>query len=366
MLWQMITTTYPILSETAAHDTTHQTSRIGSTGGSIGESSRCSLKSLKSTRVPGFAKSGTAVSPSMTSAASGKSDPIIQAIRDSELFKEYHKAFTKLTGLPLAILEPASWQLPHHGNRNENPFCALIAARSSACAACVSMKMKLCEKAASESQTDTCPYGLAETAVPIKAGSRLVGFLHTGQALLGKAAPEQFEKIRKQLAPHWDRKELAELEVAYQKSKVVDPQQYKSVVVLLNIFAKQVEALANQLMVTQAHAEPPVITRAKAFIKEHQHEDLTLTGVSKALHMSPFYFCKLFRKWTGITFTNYLSRIRIETAKEQLLNPHVRISEVAYDIGFQSLTHFNRVFRKVVGLSPTQYRIKLPAAAGTV
>jgi AraC-like DNA-binding protein/ligand-binding sensor protein len=325
---------------------------------------------LKTTRLPGSAKSrGETGCPSAEQKSgenAGKSDPVVQAIRDSELFKEYHKAFTKLTGLPLSILEPDSWKLPHHGNRNENPFCALIAERSSACAACVAMKTTLCDKAASESQTETCPYGLIETAVPLKGGSRLIGYLHTGQAMMGKVPSEQFEKVRKQLSRHWNSTELEELEAAYLKSRVVDSQQYRSIVVLLNIFAKQVETLANQLVVTQAHAEPPVITRAKTFIKEHQHEELTLAGVSKALHMSPFYFCKVFKKWTGITFTNYLSRIRIETAKERLLNPHVRISEVAYEIGFQSLTHFNRVFRKIVGLSPTQYRIKLPAAAGVM
>jgi AraC-like DNA-binding protein len=51
-----------------------------------------------------------------------------------------------------------------------------------------------------------------------------------------------------------------------------------------------------------------------------------------------------------------LSRVRLEKAKTLLLNPHLRISEIAYDVGFQSLTHFNRMFRKIVGESPTHYR----------
>jgi AraC-like DNA-binding protein len=64
----------------------------------------------------------------------------------------------------------------------------------------------------------------------------------------------------------------------------------------------------------------------------------------------------MFKKATGLTFTDYLSRVRVEKAKALLLNPHLRISEIAYDVGFQSLTHFNRMFRKIVGESPTAYR----------
>jgi AraC-like DNA-binding protein len=57
-----------------------------------------------------------------------------------------------------------------------------------------------------------------------------------------------------------------------------------------------------------------------------------------------------------LTFTEYLARVRIEKAKALLLEPNRRISEVAYDVGFQSLTHFNRVFRKIVRQSPSSYR----------
>jgi AraC-like DNA-binding protein len=80
------------------------------------------------------------------------------------------------------------------------------------------------------------------------------------------------------------------------------------------------------------------------------------------MHVSTFYFCKMFKKATGLTFTDYLGRIRVEKAKNLLLNPHLRVSEIAYTVGFQSLTHFNRVFRKLTGESPTDFRVKLKKA----
>jgi AraC-like DNA-binding protein len=117
--------------------------------------------------------------------------------------------------------------------------------------------------------------------------------------------------------------------------------------------------ISNQVLVQHKHTEPPVITRAKEYILEHQAEDLSLGQVAKAVNTSTFYFCKMFKKVTGINFTDYLSRVRIEKSKNLLLNPNLRISEIAFEVGFQSLTHFNRVFKKILGQSPTQYRSHL-------
>jgi AraC-like DNA-binding protein len=157
--------------------------------------------------------------------------------------------------------------------------------------------------------------------------------------------------------------DLTKLEEAYFHTQVLKPKQYEAMVKLLNIFARHLGMVANQIAVQEQNAEPPMITRAKEFIKANQGEDISLGDVARAVNTSTFYFCKMFKKATGLNFTDYLSRIRIEKAKNLLLNPNLRISEIAYEVGFQSLTHFNRVFRKLVGQSPTDYRRKLPGMA---
>jgi hypothetical protein len=63
-------------------------------------------------------------------------------------------------------------------------------------------------------------------------------------------------------------------------------------------------------------------------------------------------------------FTEFISRTRIEKARNFLLNPNLRISEIGFETGFQSLTHFNRVFRKIAGQSPTEYRGRLSTVPG--
>ena len=101
---------------------------------------------------------------------------------------------------------------------------------------------------------------------------------------------------------------------------------------------------------------------AKEFVREHYTEKLSLERVAASVHISVFHFCKLFRKATGTTFTVFVSRTRAEKAKELLINPNLRISEIAFNVGFQSITHFNRVFKKLVGESPTSYRERLPTS----
>jgi AraC-like DNA-binding protein len=108
---------------------------------------------------------------------------------------------------------------------------------------------------------------------------------------------------------------------------------------------------------------PPAAAKARAYIAEHLGEPLSLEQVARAANMSAFYFCKVFKAATGLTFTHYVARARIERTKRMLLNPHTRISEAAYEAGFQSLSQFNRVFRRFAGESPTHYRTRLHGAA---
>ena len=284
---------------------------------------------------------------------------VIEAIQGSELYKEYERAFNEATGLPLALRPVESWQLPHHRQRKENPFCAMLAERSKACAACLQVQQSLAERAVDKAASVTCPAGLCDTAVPVRMGNQLLGFLHTGQIFRSKPSAAQFDKLAQLFAQWGLQGETEKLKAAYLGSRVMNTKEHESVVKLLTIFAEHLSMVSNQILVQKENAEPPMITRAKQFIRDHFAEELSLGQVAKAVNTSTFYFCKMFKKFTGINFTEYLSRVRIESARNLLLNPNLRVSEIAYEVGFQSLTHFNRVFKKVVGQSPTDFRSHL-------
>lgn len=285
---------------------------------------------------------------------------LVRRLSSSAIYQDYEQAFNETTGLPLAFRPREVWNLVHAERKNENPFCKLMAKGNRACAACLETQEEITKDTSGEPVTVTCFAGLCDTAVPVRMGDDVIGYLQTGQASVGTPDKEAFKRLSKQLIDWGLKVDLKEAEEAYFQSKVLSGDQYDSVIRLLKIFAQHLSLLCNQMMIREKNIEPPMIARAKQFIDEHQDEDISLPDVSKAVNTSTFYFCKMFKKATGINFTEYLSRVRIEKAKNLLLNPNARVSEVAYDVGFQSLTHFNRVFRKLVGESPTDYRKKKP------
>lgn len=288
---------------------------------------------------------------------------MIETLSNSPMFQEYERAYIEATGLPIALRPLESWQLPFHGKRKENSWCAIMAGKSQSCASCLQLQEELAQSAMDKPSTAACSYGLCEIAVPVKLGTQTLGFLQTGQVIRHKPTIASFKRALAQTKACGLELEHDKARQAYFSTPVLPQKKLDAISSLLSIFADHLSMKSNQIAVHQANAELPAIARAKEFIKEHHREELTLRQVAKAVHTSSFYFCKLFKKATGINFTEYISRFRMERAKDLLLNPNLRISEIAYEAGFQSLTHFNRIFKRITGKSPSEYRSHLRAQA---
>jgi AraC-like DNA-binding protein len=190
----------------------------------------------------------------------------------------------------------------------------------------------------------------------VQLGDQVLGFLQTGQVALQKPSQKVFKKIAKQILDWGGKTDIKELEDAYFQTQVLTPKAYQSMVRLLEVFGQHISMAVDRIAVQMDNAEPPPIKKAKQFIEERKTDNISMRDVAKVVNVSTFYFCKMFKKATGLTFTEYLSHVRIAKAKSLLLNPNLRVSEIAYDIGYQSLTHFNRTFHRVVGQSPSAYR----------
>lgn len=285
---------------------------------------------------------------------------LLQQLTRSKIYQDYERAFSDATQMPLSLRTVDVWNMAHRGKKFENPFCALLSQSSRACAACLDVQHQITVSDGGKPRTVNCFAGFSDTAVPVYLGDKTIGYLQTGQVLLRSPNKSQFQKTSRQLLEWGSTVDVNQLEEAYFQSKVLTPVQYQAMVKLLEIFAQHLSTLSNQIALQEANSEPPIIIRAKEFIEKHKSDPISLSEVARALNVSTFYFCKLFKKATGINFTEYLSRVRIEKAKNLLLNPNLRVSEIAYEVGFQSLTHFNRVFLRIVGRSPTAYRDALP------
>src|SRR4051812_33675943 len=98
------------------------------------------------------------------------------------------------------------------------------------------------------------------------------------------------------------------------------------------------------------------IWKARSFIQEHSGEELSLPKVAKAANTSPNYLSEKFKEATGTNFVRYVARMRYEKAAGLLRQSDLRISEIAFATGFQSLSQFNRTFKKLAGKSPSEFR----------
>jgi AraC-like DNA-binding protein len=250
------------------------------------------------------------------------------------------------------------WQLAHHGKKQENAFCAILAERPATLAVCLEAHDGMIRHTGNIPHTVTCPFGLTETAVPVKLGRETIGYLRIGQVLRRSPSRADTEKVQRTLTEHGMRF-TAELRKAWEHNPLVPPEKYGAIVRLLTFFAQQLSTLVNQIVLEKQNAEPPLIQKAREYIELHKMERITLGDVAKASGASMFHFCKVFKKTTGLKFTDYVARVRLEDARTQLLNPNRRVSEIAYDVGFQSLTQFNRLFKRVFGESPTEFRTHL-------
>ena len=103
-------------------------------------------------------------------------------------------------------------------------------------------------------------------------------------------------------------------------------------------------------------AEPAEIWKARNFIHAHSDEELSLTKVAKSVNISANHLSEKFKEVTGVNFVEYIARTRTEKACERLENSDLRVSEIAFAVGFQSLSQFNRAFKKLTGESPKAYR----------
>lgn len=100
-----------------------------------------------------------------------------------------------------------------------------------------------------------------------------------------------------------------------------------------------------------------VAEKIRHYIDMHYKEDISLQDVAGALHYSDAYFCKIFKQCFGKGFIVYLSEYRVDRAKELLADIAINIKDVSIEVGYRDSNYFARVFKRIVGETPTEYRI---------
>jgi two-component system, response regulator YesN len=132
--------------------------------------------------------------------------------------------------------------------------------------------------------------------------------------------------------------------------KPVDP---SDVVRLVN---EHVMQASNEPELLNGKQERLIIERMRRWIHDHLHEEITLSDLSEKLHYSASYLSVLFKKETGKGFLEYLVDCRMQRAKHLLLDPCLRITDIAAQVGYTNAKAFSIAFRKICSTTPTEYR----------
>jgi AraC-like DNA-binding protein len=292
---------------------------------------------------------------------------IFHVLAGSKLLRDVEHAFRDATGLSLKLVPAGEPQRRLAIGKNENPFCAIMAGRIGACAACVDVQRELQRRLGRKlSPQEVCCFaGMIELAVPVIVSGQHAATLLGGQVFRQKPGRRQFDRIARQVRSRGMHSRLSEIRRAYFHTPVVSDQRLEGAMRLLTILARQLaESVHRNLLAAQKH-EPASVTEAKQFVHAHAGEGVTLRQTAAHVNVSRHYFCKLFKQATGLTFTEFVARVRVEKAKGLLHDPRVSVTNVADAAGFNSISQFNRVFRRYAGNSPTAYRAEFIRAVGT-
>lgn len=122
--------------------------------------------------------------------------------------------------------------------------------------------------------------------------------------------------------------------------------------------SEQLQTILTPDHVTFRQRRSPRVQRVLNYIFDHLDEPLTSRDLGKAVGMHPSALGRLFRRSTGSSLIEFIHRARITRACRLLGDPSKSITEIAFEVGFQNLSHFNRIFRRLEGMSPSQKRVK--------
>ncbi len=127
-------------------------------------------------------------------------------------------------------------------------------------------------------------------------------------------------------------------------------------VVLASAYMRLLTFIAENVR-DSVHGSQDFISHAIEYINHHITENITIDSICSAVHTSKYYFCRQFKKATGLTAADYILKTRIVLAKNMLLRENVTVGEVSEKCGFSSISYFCRVFKVDVGVSPKRYKM---------
>lgn len=284
-----------------------------------------------------------------------EANSIYKELLGTDLFSIYRTAFEKVTGQTLALIHPDILSTPaEESARCKNDFCSMMLDTDVCENRCTEHTLDLSKRIDQQAFTASCEANVTTTLIPINTKVGIVAYIRSGQVRTNEKQidPDFFLKISEAMPPHVSR----DVVMLFDKARVYTKDEYKSQLTLLGAFALQLSDLANNLIIKPTPGAGSIVDVTKQYIHDKLSEKISLDTLAENAKVTNSYLCKQFKKATGLTVIEYINRHRIELAKELLTSREVKIIEIAYETGFQSLSQFNRSFHRYTGQSPTEFK----------
>lgn len=276
--------------------------------------------------------------------------------REKRLIK-YHDMIYKLLGIVVDFINADGKSLKLSKMQHFNSYCAMLRKTTSGFAACQDCDQRYAHSASLKHDKIIyqCYAGLTELVVPLYSDSgNYIGCMTSGQFLLNSDEGITDKEIYDIAVAHKiDPEIMCKL---YRKTKTLLPVQLEGIIEYLNYIGQIIIESHNKLLFMEFIDGSTKISLIKKFVEENYMKKITIAKMAKRFFLSPDYFGCFFRKEVGVSFMNFVNIYRISQAEEMLRHVQRNITEIAFMVGFGSLSQFNRTFKKIKGVSPRGFR----------
>ena len=286
-----------------------------------------------------------------------KSNADFESLAALPEFSRFSTILTKLMGIPMSLHSPDSEIRITYGSEIKNPLCRLIRASEKGVTRCNVCDLGHSRKAGVQGKPllYKCHAGFFDMVIPVFVRGVHVASISSGQILAEPPSPEGFAKMKKRLV--WLSSDDTILRKAYFSARYMPKEKVKHMMGLLEIFAVQLCESLRRIRELESRLERTEIRKAKDYVgQQFANPNLGLPETAAFAGLSSAYFSHVFKQSTGMPFTRYVQRARIEEAKRLLSRTEKSASEICFACGFNSQANFIRVFSALEKMTPSRFK----------
>ena len=285
--------------------------------------------------------------------------PELNRLVQAPLFCRSLAEFHQLTGLAAKFVPAVLPETRISFGCQEIEFCRLLAAHCcGGCPLCRQMHCELNRRMGGKLKPHQicCPFGIVQVAVPVVVLGRHVATILGGKVRLDAASIRPRPGLDRQLRRCGLTGNLRSLQKSYLAIQVMAGAKLKVALKLLDQLAQLFAGALAQESIPAFLTKPSLVFQIGQFVRQHLGDRLTTRQTAREFHLCEAYFCRRFRRLTGMTFQAYVTQLRVEKAMTTLQATDARVNEIALALGFRSASDFDRIFKAIVGMTPSAFR----------